>query len=408
MTGRSPNRLTAARAALRRRIPDAADRVETLLLDTSNLGSVRAAAATVGGRGRLDGLLLNAGIVHPPKERETTGDGQRGRLRDERARPLRARRRAADDAGRGIRSHGVARQHVDLDVAVRPGRPAAASTGTRGWRAYVQSKVATAALGFEADRRLRAAGVPVTSVVAHPGYSTSGRTPGDRRRERADQAHAVRRQPAVRDHAVQGARRVDARARARRPRRSRAASSGVRGSWPAASRTGADGVEDHPRSRDRRAAVGRVRGRHRRALAVRPRRRARRPDGAAPAQALSQTASAAAAGSGDSTVGAGRCREGGGIRHRHRRRRPRRRPPPRRAAARGRGRSRAARGRCGPARRRRAARRARGGRRPRHPESHRRAGRTAGGPSRSSMPSSSRSLIACSSTSASSCTSSHA
>jgi hypothetical protein len=42
----------------------------------------------------------------------------------------------------------------------------------------VQSKGASAALGFEADRRLRAAGVPVSSVVAHPGYSTSGRTPG--------------------------------------------------------------------------------------------------------------------------------------------------------------------------------------------------------------------------------------
>ena len=67
MTGRSPNRLMAARAAVRRRVPDAGDRVETLLLDTSNLGSVRAAAATVRGRGALDGLLLNAGIVHPPK-----------------------------------------------------------------------------------------------------------------------------------------------------------------------------------------------------------------------------------------------------------------------------------------------------------------------------------------------------
>ena len=33
-------------------------------------------------------------------------------------------------------------------------------------------------LGFEADRRLRDAGVPVESVVAHPGYSVSGRTPG--------------------------------------------------------------------------------------------------------------------------------------------------------------------------------------------------------------------------------------
>ncbi len=98
MTGRSPNRLMAARAAVRRRVPDAGERVETLLLDTSNLGSVRAAAATIGGRGALDGLLLNAGIVHPPKERETTGGRPRGRLRDERARPLRSGGRPAGAA----------------------------------------------------------------------------------------------------------------------------------------------------------------------------------------------------------------------------------------------------------------------------------------------------------------------
>jgi hypothetical protein len=32
-------------------------------------------------------------------------------------------------------------------------------------------------LGFELDRRLRAAKLPVSSIVAHPGYSIGGRTP---------------------------------------------------------------------------------------------------------------------------------------------------------------------------------------------------------------------------------------
>src|SRR6188508_769884 len=65
MTGRNPNRLAAARAAIHRRVPDASSAVvQTLLLDTTNLGSVRAAAATVRGRGGLDGVLLNAGVVH--------------------------------------------------------------------------------------------------------------------------------------------------------------------------------------------------------------------------------------------------------------------------------------------------------------------------------------------------------
>lgn len=177
MTGRSPNRLMASRAAIRRRVADADTRVETMLLDTSNLGSVRAAAATIGARGGLDGVLLNAGIVHPPKTREVTGDGHElvlatnvlghFALAGELLRPL------ARAAGRmvwlGSMSTSLWRYDpVDPELV----------EGYTGWRAYVQSKVATTALGLEADRRLRAAGVAVSSVIAHPGYSTSGRTPG--------------------------------------------------------------------------------------------------------------------------------------------------------------------------------------------------------------------------------------
>ncbi|MHC2998407.1 SDR family NAD(P)-dependent oxidoreductase [Microbacterium sp. HJ5] len=178
MTGRHPNRLSAARAAVRRRVPDASpDATETLVLDTSNLGSVRSAAASVRGRGGLDGVLLNAGIVHPPKERETTVDGHEvvfatnalghfalaGELL-----PVLAER-----AGRMVWVGSMSTSLTPYD----PVDPQLAE-GYSAWRAYVQSKVATTALGFEADRRLRAADVPVESVVAHPGYSTSGRTPG--------------------------------------------------------------------------------------------------------------------------------------------------------------------------------------------------------------------------------------
>ena len=38
-------------------------------------------------------------------------------------------------------------------------------------KAYQQSKLANASFGLELDRRLRAAGSPVKSVLAHPGYS---------------------------------------------------------------------------------------------------------------------------------------------------------------------------------------------------------------------------------------------
>jgi NAD(P)-dependent dehydrogenase (short-subunit alcohol dehydrogenase family) len=46
------------------------------------------------------------------------------------------------------------------------------------WRAYSRSKIAAQVFGFELERRLRAAGSGVTSLVVQPGYSTSGRTPG--------------------------------------------------------------------------------------------------------------------------------------------------------------------------------------------------------------------------------------
>jgi len=180
MTGRSPNRLAAARAAVLGRAAEhghAIGTVETLLLDTSNLGSVRAAAATARQRGRIDGLLLNAGIVHAPKHRETTRDGNElvfatnvlGHF------ALAGALLTALAAARGrmvwlgsMSTSMWAKDPVDPQL----------TTGYTAGRAYVQAKIATTAVGLEADRRLRAAGVPVKSVSAHPGYSPSGRTAG--------------------------------------------------------------------------------------------------------------------------------------------------------------------------------------------------------------------------------------
>lgn len=175
MTGRNPNRLQAARAAVRRGVPDAD--VDTLLLDTSNLGSVRAAAATVRGRAGLHGLLLNAGIVHPPRQRHTTPDAHElvfatnalghYALAGELLLPLAAGRGRMVWVGSMSTSMG---EYDPIDIEL--------GNGYTPWRAYVQSKVATMALGFEADRRLRGANVPIASLVAHPGYAIGGRTRG--------------------------------------------------------------------------------------------------------------------------------------------------------------------------------------------------------------------------------------
>ncbi|WP_029145337.1 SDR family NAD(P)-dependent oxidoreductase [Microbacterium luticocti] len=179
MTGRNPNRLQAAHAAIERRVGDASGGdVETLLLDTSNFGSVRAAAATARGRGPLHGLLLNAGIVHPPKQRRTAGGHElvfatnvlgHFALAGELLQNLAVVNGRMVWIGSMSTSLGDY-EPIDVELA----------EGYTPWRAYVQSKVATTVLGLEADRRLRDAGVPASSVVAHPGYSISGRTTGVR------------------------------------------------------------------------------------------------------------------------------------------------------------------------------------------------------------------------------------
>lgn len=173
MSARNPSRLSRARAALLAQVPDAD--IETLALDTSNLGSVRAAAATVRGRVGLHGVLLNAGIVHPPKTRQVTLDGHE----------LVIATNALGHyalAGALLPALAAARGRMvwlgSVSTTLFPWDPIDPELvhGYTPWRAYVQSKVATSALGIEADRRLRAASVPVDSLVAHPGYSLGGRT----------------------------------------------------------------------------------------------------------------------------------------------------------------------------------------------------------------------------------------
>ena len=183
MSGRHPNRLAAAHDALEARIPSAS--VETLLLDVANPGSVRAAAASVRGglfdRTRLDGVIFNAGIVHPPHARKLTRDGRELVFSTNAlghfvlgAELLVSMAKAAGSRWRprmvwlGSMSTRMG-AYDPLDVQLEK--------SYSSWKAYVQSKVAVQALGFEADARLRDAEVPVDSVVAHPGYSIGGRTP---------------------------------------------------------------------------------------------------------------------------------------------------------------------------------------------------------------------------------------
>lgn len=183
LSGRHPNRLAAAHDALEARVPDAS--VETLLLDVANPGSIRAAAASVRGglfqRGRLDGVLLNAGIVHTPRRRELTRDGRELVVATNALGHFVLAAELLVTLAKSSSREWAPRMVWLGSVSTRMGpyepKDLQLEEGYQAWRAYVQSKVVVQALGLEADARLRAAGVPVASVVAHPGYSIGGRTP---------------------------------------------------------------------------------------------------------------------------------------------------------------------------------------------------------------------------------------
>jgi len=179
VTGRDRTRVRAALRGIRRLAPGAD--VLGARLDVTELeripGLVDRIVDAVGGR--LDGLILNAGVTVPPRDRQVTADGHERVVATNalghfvigaRALPALAANRAA--TGRTARivwlgSLSTLAPFDPVDLELEHGYSAA--------RAYAQSKIVMQALGFEAAGRLAVAGLPVASIVAHPGYALSGR-----------------------------------------------------------------------------------------------------------------------------------------------------------------------------------------------------------------------------------------
>ncbi|WP_437582897.1 SDR family NAD(P)-dependent oxidoreductase [Paramicrobacterium sp. CJ85] len=175
MACRHQGRADAAARAIRARVPNA--ELEFLHLDTSSLSSVASAGSALGERERIDALIANAGIIHVPSSRQITADGlelvaatnafgHAALIRD--VLPVLTRTPASRIVSLGSLS-GIWpwRSFDDPQVERRYSKP----------RAYASSKTMLQVFGFELDRRLAASGHDVRSLVAHPGYSISGRTP---------------------------------------------------------------------------------------------------------------------------------------------------------------------------------------------------------------------------------------
>jgi protochlorophyllide reductase len=167
---RNAAKAEAAAADIVRRSPGAA--VEVGALDLGDLASIERFAAEQAARhDRLDLLVNNAGIMYTPRGRTTDGFELQFGTNHLGHFALTGRLLPGLLGTDGARVVTVSslehrRGHLQLDdlmLEQKYGR----------YRAYRQSKLANASFGIEQDRRLRAAGAGLLSVLAHPGYSAT-------------------------------------------------------------------------------------------------------------------------------------------------------------------------------------------------------------------------------------------
>lgn len=141
-------------------------------LDLADLSSVRAFAAEVlDEQDAIDVLVNNAGVMAIP--RRETKDGFEMQLGTNHLghfalTGLLLERVAADGGGRVVNVSSMAHQMGKIRFDDLHGKKS-----YQKWTAYGQSKLANLLFTYELDRRVERAGLDVTSVACHPGYSAT-------------------------------------------------------------------------------------------------------------------------------------------------------------------------------------------------------------------------------------------
>ncbi|MBU3868885.1 SDR family NAD(P)-dependent oxidoreductase [Streptomyces sp. 4503] len=171
---RDADKADAAAASIRSQVPDA--RVRHIRLDLADLGSLKASAEALP-TDRLDAVVHNAGVKFDQPPRRETGDGHEAmfginHLGHFALTHWLAPLLAAAPEGRVVTTGSFAAKSERLDLedlqSTRDYQPE---------RTYGRSKLAQMLFGFELDRRLRAGGSTVRSVVTHPGGALDSLTP---------------------------------------------------------------------------------------------------------------------------------------------------------------------------------------------------------------------------------------
>lgn len=164
-----------AAAGIRQSAPGA--ELEVRGLDLASLPSVRTFAEKLtADHEAIDLLINNAGLV-VLGPRRTTSDGFELHMGTNMLGHFALTGLLLDTVSRGaapriVSLSSIVHKTVTLDLD-----DLMSERDFDGSTAYRRSKLATTAFGLELDRRLRAAGSPVISVVAHPGVTKTNLTP---------------------------------------------------------------------------------------------------------------------------------------------------------------------------------------------------------------------------------------
>lgn len=169
LAGRTQSRLEETDRAIRAEVPGA--RLDQLVVDLSDLTSVREAAAHAQVFGPIEVLVNNAGVMATPYHR--TPDGLELQMATNHFGPflltgLLLPQLVASEAATVVavasQFHRMARSAPLEDPTHQRGRYAR-------WPTYARTKLANLLFTYELERRCREAGLPVKALAAHPGFA---------------------------------------------------------------------------------------------------------------------------------------------------------------------------------------------------------------------------------------------
>jgi len=157
-----------AAAAIGAAVPGA--KLEVAELDLSSLESIRRFATALEPQD-IDLLINNAGIMMTPRKR--TADGFELQLGTNHLGHFALSGLLLDRLGRAPEARVVTVSSIEHKAGHLDFDDLQLEHGYAPRKAYQASKLANAAFAVELDRRLRAAGSAVKSLLAHPGYSAT-------------------------------------------------------------------------------------------------------------------------------------------------------------------------------------------------------------------------------------------